>query len=98
MLISNAMSGMPRGWLLIFALLESVLIVAWLGAVTMNITLNSLQPEDTIRARCFGVFTSTALFLMIVCPFFLSALRWVALLGWFLGFSAFLFAGVWFGR
>ncbi len=52
-----------------------------------------VEPEPEALAMVLGIFIMLAwLFLLIVSPFFLKSLRWVALAGWIIAFGMLLFA------
>jgi hypothetical protein len=86
-------SSMPKGWLWAFLVAEALLVLSWLTLDFINIT-RGMQPFSSPEILLRLVHGGTAMLLMIASPFFLRALRWVALLGWALGFAAFLMGGI----
>ena len=80
-----------------FVTIEAALVISWLVLDTMRI--NSATPllqAGTAMRLVYGVYSLSVLLLMIGSPFFLRALRWIALLGWLLGIVAFLTSGLYF--
>ena len=89
-------SKMPKGWLWAFIVAEAILVFSWLTLDTMNITRSpGIRPFTSPEVLLRLVHGGMALLLMVASPFFLQALRWVALLGWVLGFLALWFGNYW---
>ena len=92
---SAAPSKMPKGWLWAFLVVEALLVLSWLTLDTMHITSGPrVQPFSSPEVLLRLVYDGMAMLLSVVSPFFLRSLKWVALVGWVLGFTAFLFCGI----
>ena len=72
--------------------MEVVVLVTFLGASLAERLFNvAWEPESGVLSVALGVLLMLSwLFLLIASPFFLKALRGVALAGWIIAFGLFL--------
>jgi hypothetical protein len=86
---------MPKGWLWAFLVVEAALVLSWLTLDTIRITSGpQVQPLSSPEILIRLVYSGTAMLLTVASPFFLRSLKWVALLGWGLGFLALILGGM----
>ena len=90
-------------WRVLFLVMEAVVALQIVGPLFFARQIESCKPptiptglqpvvqvgEWLVAIGCIGSW----LFLLIVSPFFLRSLRWVALAGWLLAFGSLLLSG-----
>ena len=82
-------SNSTKYWKWVFLVLEAVVLLPFLvwelAERFLRIPLDHVS--DSIGVVLGGAYLGAWLFLLIVSPFFLRSLRWVALAGWIIAFG-----------